>query len=201
LEILIATNNPHKLAEYQAILGDGPWHLLSLKEVGIASEVDETGHTYADNARLKATAAARLSGLLTLADDSGLEVDALGGAPGIRSARYAGEGASGSARIERLLQALAGVPADRRQARFVCVIVLATGSQVYEPFVGECHGVIVDSPRGQFGFGYDPVFYLPDYGCTMAELPPAIKNQISHRARAVAAVRPLLYHLAHPAPE
>lgn len=196
MKLLIATNNPHKLAEYQAILGDGPWQLLSLKEVGIEHEVDETGDTYAENARLKATTAARLSGLLTLADDSGLEVDVLGGAPGIRSARYAGEGASSSDRIERLLQALAGVPAERRQARFVCVIILAKHDQVYGPFVGECQGVIVDLPRGQFGFGYDPVFYLPDYHCTMAELPPAIKNRISHRAGAVAAAEPLLYRLA-----
>jgi len=181
--ILVATTNPGKVAEYQAILSDTGIRLLGLPEVGVEFEVDESGLTFEENARLKARAYAEASGWLTLADDSGLCVDALGGAPGIFSARY---GPDPSSRIERLLAEMAEVPDERRTARFVCVIALAAPGGETQAFEGVCEGHIARRPRGTHGFGYDPVFYLPEYDQTMAELPLSLKNEISHRARAAA---------------
>jgi XTP/dITP diphosphohydrolase len=152
--------------------------------------VPETGDTYADNARLKAVALAEASGRVTLGDDSGLEVAALGGRPGLYSARYAGPGASDADRRQKLLQELGQRPPPR-PARFVCAVAVAVPSEAggvgVRDFEGECRGEIALEARGQNGFGYDPVFLLPAYGLTMAELPEAVKNTLSHRARAVQA--------------
>jgi XTP/dITP diphosphohydrolase len=183
-KLLIATNNTHKLHEMMQIMGDVPFALTSLFEQGIVLEVEETGATYAENSVLKARAYARASGLLTLADDSGLEVAALGGQPGIRSARYAGTGGTSPQRIAKLLANLEGVPWERRQARFVSVMALATPAGDVRLFEGACAGVIALDCQGENGFGYDPVFFMPEYGATMAELDEAFKNRISHRARA-----------------
>ncbi|HIQ05645.1 MAG TPA: RdgB/HAM1 family non-canonical purine NTP pyrophosphatase, partial [Anaerolineae bacterium] len=169
--------------------------ITSLDTEGIDFEVAETGSTFEENAVQKALAYARASGLWTWADDSGLEVDALGGAPGIHSSRYAGPGAGDEDRYRKLLQALDGVPPDRRTARFRCVVAIATPEgEVYTTY-GSCEGVIADSPRGQHGFGYDPVFFLPDMGKTMAELSPEKKNEISHRGRAARAAKVVLQNL------
>jgi len=184
MKLLIATHNPGKVREYEKLLAGLPLELTYPAQEGLDIEVAETGGSFAENARLKAAAYARASGLLTLADDSGLEVDALGGEPGIRSARYAGSGASDEDRYRLLLEKLQGVPWDKRTARFRCVIAVATpAGQVYTA-EGTCEGIIAFEPQGEHGFGYDPVFYLPEHGMTMAELPPETKNRISHRARA-----------------
>lgn len=196
-KLLLGTNNAGKLRELQDLLGDLPADLISPQAAGLDLEVEETGATYAANARLKAEALARASGLITLADDSGLEVDALGGAPGVLSARYAGPGASDADRRAKLLRALAAVPAPRA-ARFRCVIALAepaAAGLIVALFEGVCPGEIGHEERGFNGFGYDPVFYLPELGRTLAELPEAQKNRLSHRGRAVAAALPRLRQL------
>jgi len=193
--LLVATHNQGKLREYQDLLSDLPVTLTYLDEVGITEDVTETGTTFRENAIEKARTYARLSGLLTLADDSGLEVDALGGAPGVHSARYAGPDATDADRIAKLLAALRHVPPERRTARFRCVIAVAAPTGGVITADGTVEGVITDKPRGSHGFGYDPIFYLPDRGCTMAELPPEEKNRISHRARAAEAIKPLLKQL------
>ncbi len=177
------------------LLGDLPYKLVNLAEVRVAA-VDETGGSLEENARLKAVAYAARSQLLALADDSGLEVDALGGEPGVLSARYAGEGASDSDRVNYLLLRLKDVPWEKRTARFRCVIAVATPGGRVELCSGECPGFITFEPRGSQGFGYDPVFYLPELGKTMAELPMELKNQISHRGQAARQVRQALAKLA-----
>jgi XTP/dITP diphosphohydrolase len=194
-KLLVATNNPGKLREYACLLDGLPVALTTPAEQALALEVDETGRTFAENAILKARAFAEASGLLTLADDSGLEVDALKGAPGVRSARYAGEGASDEDRYRLLLRNLVDVPEGGRTARFRCIVAVATPQGVVHTAEGTCQGVIGFEPRGRHGFGYDPVFYMPERGQTMAELPPQVKNQISHRARAAQAARPILRRL------
>ena len=183
-ELLLATNNKGKMREYKHMLKGLPFELVSPAEVGINAEVDEVGESLEENARLKATTLARQSRLLTLADDSGLEVDALGGEPGRLSARYAGEGASDRDRVEYLLSRLKDVPKEERSARFRCVIAIATPDGEVELCSGECPGVIALEPRGEEGFGYDPIFYLPELGKTMAELTLEEKNRVSHRGRA-----------------
>lgn len=194
-KLLIATNNPGKVKEYAALLDGLPVALTSPPGEGLSLAVAESGATFAQNAILKARTYAEASGLLTLADDSGLEVDALGGAPGIRSARYAGQGASDEDRYRLLLRNLAGVPQEKRTVRFRCAVAIATPEGEVHTAEGCCEGVIGFEPRGTHGFGYDPVFYLPDRGQTMAELPPTIKNRISHRARALQAALPVLRRL------
>lgn len=191
-KLLLATFNDGKLRELRGILSGIPYELVSLAELGITSEVEETGSTFAENAALKAREYARLSGLLTLADDSGLEVDALGRAPGVKSARYAGPGASDEDRYALLLRNLQGVPEEKRTARFRCVVAIATPEGEVRLAEGTVEGMIAEQPRGSHGFGYDPVFYIPELGVTMAELPPEKKNDISHRARAVRAARAIL---------
>jgi XTP/dITP diphosphohydrolase len=184
-KLLVATHNPGKMREYRQLLQDVPLDLVSLDDLGIAEDVDETGNTFAENAWLKAHTYARLSGLLTLSDDSGLEVDALGGEPGIHSARYGGDScATDEDRVKLLLSKLEQVPWDQRTARFRCVIAVdgLAGRQV--SVVGSVAGMIQYEPRGDEGFGYDPVFYLPSYQQTMAQLPLAEKNRISHRSDA-----------------
>ncbi len=193
--LLIATHNRGKLREYRHLLEDLPVDLTYLDDVGIQEDVPETGSTFEENAVQKARAYAAMSGMLTLADDSGLEVDALNGAPGVRSARYAGPHAGDQERIDKVLRALAGLPPQKRQARFRCVIAVATPEGEVYTAEGTVEGVIVERPRGNHGFGYDPIFLLPDRGQTMAELPPEEKNRISHRARAAAAIKPTLRRL------
>ncbi len=183
-KLLLATNNQAKVGEYKSLLEDLPLELVTLAEQGIITEVDEVGESLEENARLKATALAAQSQLPALADDSGLEVDALGGEPGRLSARYAGEGASDRDRIDYLLARLKGVPWEKRSARFRCVIAIATPEGEVELCKGECPGFITFEPRGEQGFGYDPVFYLPELDKTMAELPLEEKNKISHRGKA-----------------
>ena len=183
-KLLLATNNQAKVREYKSLLQSVPFELVTLAEQGIATIVDEVGGSLEENARLKATILAAQSQLLTLADDSGLEVDTLGGEPGPLSARYAGEGVSDRDRINYLLAQLEGVPWSERSARFRCVIAIATPEGEVELCAGECRGFITFSPRGEHGFGYDPVFYLPGLEKTMAELTIEIKNQVSHRGQA-----------------
>ncbi|MBI2848097.1 MAG: XTP/dITP diphosphatase [Chloroflexi bacterium] len=183
-KLLLATNNQGKVQEYRSLLAALPFKLLTPDEVGITTVVAEVGETLEENARLKATILASESGLLTLADDSGLEVDALGGEPGSMSARYAGEDASDRDRVNFLLSRLKDVPRKKRTARFRCVIAIAIPNGEVTLCSGECRGLISFKPEGDLGFGYDPVFYLPEMGKTMAELPPDIKNQISHRGQA-----------------
>jgi XTP/dITP diphosphohydrolase len=183
-KLLIATRNAGKFEELVALLSGCPFDLVSLADAGIDTEVAETGSTYEENAAIKATAYTRESGMLTLADDSGLEVEALGGEPGILSSRYAGEGATDAQRIALLLRNLGNVPERDRVARFVCVIALARPGRPVELYSGGCRGRIVAASRGRDGFGYDPVFLLPETGKTMAELSPEEKNLISHRSDA-----------------
>jgi XTP/dITP diphosphohydrolase len=195
-KLLLATNNRGKAREYKSLLEGVPFEVVTPAEVGISTEVVEVGDSFEENARLKATTLARESGLLTLADDSGLEVDALGGEPGTLSARYAGEGASDRDRVNYLLAKLRGVPREKRTARFRCVIAIATPEGEVELCSGECHGFITLEPRGNRGFGYDPIFCLPELGKTMADLTLEEKNKISHRARAAEKARELLKRLA-----
>jgi XTP/dITP diphosphohydrolase len=186
---LLGTSNPHKLDELRAILGDLPLTLLSLDDVAPVQEVEETGATFAENAILKATAYASASGLLTLADDSGLEIDALGGEPGIYSARWAGVGTPYSERFRLILERLAQTPERGRAARYRCVIAIAGPEGLLATAEGVLEGEIATAPRGEGGFGYDPIFYLPAYGKTVAEVPADVKNHISHRALATAQAR------------
>lgn len=192
MRLLIATHNRGKLIEYQGLLAGLPLELVTLDSVGLRDDVEEHGATFAENARLKAVTYARKSNLLTLADDSGLEVDALGGEPGVRSKRYAGENKSDAERIAFLLGKLRTVPREKRSARFRCAIAIASPEGRVWESQGTCEGEILFAPRGTHGFGYDPVFYFPDLGVTMAELSTAEKNKISHRARAAQGAREIL---------
>ncbi len=191
-KLLLATNNQAKVREYKSLLQNLTLELVTLAELGITTVVDEVGESLEENARLKAVALAAESRLLALADDSGLEVDTLGGEPGRLSARYAGEGASDSDRVNYLLSRLRNVPWEKRSACFKCIIALATPSGEVELCSGECRGFITCEPRGEQGFGYDPVFYLPELGKTMAELPLEIKNLVSHRGQAARKVYEVL---------
>ncbi len=191
-ELLLATTNYHKLEEYRAIFSGLPFHFLSFHDIHLDLDVEETGTTFAENAELKALAYARASGMLTLADDSGLEIDALGGAPGIYSARFAGKETSYEERFRLLLEQLKGLTRERRTARFRCAIALAEPSGNYQTVEGTLEGRIADTPRGQYGFGYDPIFFIPELGKTSAELTPEHKNRISHRGRAAQLAAALL---------
>jgi len=191
-KLLLATTNKGKIREYHALLKPIPFEIVTLSDKGITTAVEEDGLTYEENAVLKAAAYAKESGLLTLADDSGLEVDALGSEPGIRSARYAGESATDAARNNFLLAKLTGIPEKKRTARFVCIIAIAAPAGKVTLYKGECPGFITTAPRGEHGHGYDPVFYLPELGKTMAELTMEEKNRVSHRARAALKARAFL---------
>ena len=186
-KLLVATHNPGKVREYREILADLPLEVTYLDAEGITFEVEESGSTFAANAILKAAAYARLTGLWTWADDSGLVVDALDGAPGVYSSRYAGAGATDADRYRKLLDALSGVPWDKRTARFRCTVALATPGEDVRTADGACEGIIAFGPAGSNGFGYDPVFYFPEQAATMAQLDPEVKNRISHRGRAALA--------------
>lgn len=192
--LLVATRNRGKIAELALMLADMEVAWLTLDDAGVTFEVEETGATFRDNAVLKAQSYARATGLFTLADDSGLEVDALDGRPGVQTARYGGTGLTPVQRYELLLANLRTVPWERRTARFRAVIALAAGDgSLLGTAEGVCEGLIALQPAGESGFGYDPVFYLPDMGLTMAQLEPTAKHLVSHRGRAVRAVAPLLY--------
>ncbi len=195
-KLLIATNNQGKVLEFQELFKGLPYELVTPKQLGIKLDVEESGTTYRENARIKAAAFAEASGLLTLADDSGLEVDALNGEPGIRSSRYAGESASDTQRVDFLLNKLRNVPEKQRTGRFRCVIALACPDRQIEYCEGSCEGLITLAPKGAEGFGYDPIFYFPDLKKTMAELPAEVKNRISHRACAAAKARLILQEWA-----
>ena len=190
-KLVIASSNAGKLAEFGELFADSTGiQLLSQGGLGVA-DAEETGLTFVENALLKARHAARETGLPSLADDSGLCVDALGGAPGLFSARYAGKDADASTNIAKLLAAMQGVPAAQRGAHFYAVIVLLRHAEDPQPLIAEgvWSGIILDEPRGIGGFGYDPVFLDPALGRSAAELEPALKHRISHRGRALAALR------------
>lgn len=196
--LLLATTNKGKAAEYRDLFKGLDFELVTLDQAGISREADESYNTFEENARHKAAFYAELGGLLTLADDSGLEVDALNGEPGVRSSRYAGDNATDADRVDFLLNKLKDIPQQKRRARFRCVIAVARPGGPVETVEGVCDGYIAMEPRGRNGFGYDPVFYLPEYGRTIAELSPETKNRISHRGRAAALARLLLAKMAAP---
>ena len=191
-KLLMATHNQGKFVEMAGILSRVEVELVSLSDIGIEWDVEETGETIADNAILKAESYARSSGLLALADDSGLEVDALDGAPGVRSARFGDEGLDPVGRYRLLLEKLEGVPWEKRSARFRCVIAVAGPDGLLVTEEGTVEGHITLEPSGEGGFGYDPVFFVSEQGATMAQLPAEVKNRISHRGRALAAILPRL---------
>ena len=186
MKIVLASNNPGKVREIGAMLADSGIEIMPQSDFAV-SEVEETGLTFVENALLKARNAAEHTGLPAIADDSGLVVDALNGAPGIHSARYAGEDASDADNLHKLLEAMADVPDDQRSARFVCLMVFLRHAADPLPLI--CHGIwegrITTAPSGEGGFGYDPVFFVPEKGCTSAELPPEEKNRLSHRGQAL----------------
>ena len=190
MDLVLASGNAGKLAELRELLGDCGLALHAQSEFDVA-DADETGGTFVENALLKARHAARLTGRAALGDDSGLCVDALGGAPGLYSARYGGVHGDATRNIARLLDELQGVPDAQRGARFYCVLVLLRSADDPQPLIaeGEWRGYILGEPRGALGFGYDPVFFDPENACSAAELHPAVKNLISHRGRALAALK------------
>jgi len=188
--LIVASANAGKLRELRALLAGLPFDPVSQAALGIAS-VPETGASYDANALIKARHAAEAGGAAAIADDSGLEVEALGGAPGVHSARYAGEGADDAANNAKLIAALAGVPMPERRARYRCVLVYLAGPADRDPLIAEgvWEGFIRESPRGDNGFGYDPYFWLPQLQMTAAELDPAEKNRLSHRGTALRSLR------------
>ena len=190
-KLLLATGNKGKVREYRSLLEGVPYQIVSLADEGITTVVEEVGSNLEENARLKASVIAEVSRLLTLADDSGLEVDALDGKPGPLSARFAGENATDKDRVDYLLSRLKDVPWLERTAHFRCVIALASPGKGIELYYGDCSGLILFEPRGESGFGYDPVFYIPTLDMTMAELSMEAKNRISHRGLAAKKV----YHV------
>jgi XTP/dITP diphosphohydrolase len=189
--LIVATGNPGKLREFRALLADLPFDLRGLGELGVASP-HESGATFLENALLKARHAAAAAGnIAAIADDSGLEIDVLGGAPGVHSARYSGVGASDSDNNAKLVGALAGVPREQRRARYRCVLVFVRGTEDSEPLIAEgvWEGLLLDAPQGAGGFGYDPHFWLPELGLSAAQLELADKNRLSHRGIAMRALR------------
>ncbi|QGG49376.1 XTP/dITP diphosphatase [Heliorestis convoluta] len=205
MQIILATNNMGKVREFEAMTASQrsplPVQWLSLRNFPEIGEIEETGKSFRENALLKAQCVANKTGLAALADDSGLQVDALQGAPGIYSARYAGEPKDDRRNNEKLLQELAGVPFEKRTARFTCVLALALpdGQKFFAE--GACYGLIAQEGLGEGGFGYDPLFYLPFYKKTMAQLSSDVKNRISHRASAMEKMFFLLRALLFPEPE
>ncbi len=193
--MIIASRNQGKIAEFRQLLQGLDVQVFSPADLFGLPEVEETGATFQENALLKARAAAAAAGLVAVADDSGLEVDYLHGAPGIYSSRYAGPEHDDAANLRKLLGALEGVPAPRRTARFRCVIAIVTPAGAEYLSEGVCEGLITAAPRGSAGFGYDPVFLVPFLGQTFAELGAPVKNRISHRAQAMANAREILISL------
>lgn len=196
MKLLVATGNPGKLREIQHLLADTEIEIVGLDQFENVPEVVEDGDTFTANARKKAIEMARFSGLLTLADDSGLVVEALDGDPGVFSARYAGEQGDDLANNAKLLKEMEDVPDEKRQSAFCCVMALSQPDGQCQTFEGRIAGIIMRAERGQGGFGYDPLFMVPEYGKTTAELPIDIKNRISHRGTALRQVIPVLKTLA-----
>ncbi|MBG3849584.1 RdgB/HAM1 family non-canonical purine NTP pyrophosphatase [Xanthomonas sp. WHRI 8391] len=196
-QLVLASGNAGKLEELRAMLGDLPLHIVAQGELGV-EDVPETGLTFVENALIKARHASAVTGLPALADDSGLIVDALGGAPGLYSARYAGSPTDAQANNAKLIEAMRDVPAERRSARFYSVIVLLRHPEDPQPLIaeGSWEGVITTEPRGDGGFGYNPVFLDPVYGLTAAEMDTALKNRLSHRAVALATLQHKLHALS-----
>lgn len=190
--LLLATTNISKLNEFRAIFQDLPFGLLSLRDIQLDMDVEETGSTFAENAILKAKAYAQAANMLALADDSGLEIDALGGEPGVYSARFAGRETSYAERFRLIFERLQNVPLSQRTARFRCAIALAEPSGAIQVVEEAIEGVITQEPRGENGFGYDPIFFALEFGKTTAEMTPEEKNRISHRGRAAEAARRVL---------
>ncbi len=183
--IVLATSNPGKLREIRDYLGNLPLTLVSLHDIGAVEEVEEKGESFLENARLKSLAYSSLSEHPTLAEDSGLEVKYLGGAPGVVSARFSGPGATDEKNIRKVLRLLKGVPWPGRKARFVCQLVLSQKGHILKEYRGQVSGTIVLEKRGDLGFGYDPIFYYGPFGRTFGQVPPERKNAVSHRGRAL----------------
>ncbi|HXF81440.1 MAG TPA: RdgB/HAM1 family non-canonical purine NTP pyrophosphatase [bacterium] len=196
LEVVLATRNPGKVREFLELMRDLPIQVYSLEAFPQIGELPEDGLTYTENAISKAITVARLTGRIAVADDSGLEVDALNGRPGPLSRRFLGDAASDAARNARILKLLQAVPPERRTARYRAVVAVALPGGEVRTFEGLCEGKIAPAPRGAGGFGYDPIFLVPAYGKTMAQLPLAVKNRLSHRSRAFAAARTYIKKLA-----
>ena len=192
--LIFATGNAHKMIEIKEILGELPVEILSMKEAGIEADIEENGSTFEENALIKAKEVCKLAGEMVLADDSGLEIDYLNGEPGIYSARYMGEDTSYRIKNKNLIDRLEGVPDEKRTARFVCAIAAAFPDGRSFVVRGTIEGIIGDEERGENGFGYDPIFYLPERGVSTAELPPEEKNSISHRGNALRKMKELLEH-------
>lgn len=193
-EVVLASRNEGKLAEMQEMLSPLGWKLRLISDFG-GDAPEETGQSFVENALIKARHAALISGLPAIADDSGLEVDALEGQPGVLSARYAGEDADDTANNQKLLRELKGIPDDRRGARFYCVMVYLRSAEDATPVIaqGQWRGLIGHNPKGSNGFGYDPLFVVPDQKCTSAEMAPALKNKLSHRGKAAKHLYSLLH--------
>lgn len=190
--LIFATGNEHKMIEIREILGELPVEILSMKEAGIEADIVENGNTFEENALIKAKEVCKLAGEMVLADDSGLEIDYLNGEPGIYSARYMGEDTSYRIKNQNLIDRLAGVPDEKRTARFVCAIAAVFPDGRSFVVRGTIEGMIGYEERGENGFGYDPIFYLPERGVSTAELPPEEKNSISHRGNALRKMKELL---------
>lgn len=194
-DLVVATRNPGKVREYAELLEGYNFNLLSLDDVGVEIEVEETGTTFSENALLKVFGYSDASGMLTIADDSGLEIDALGGAPGVYSARYGGEGLTDAQRYRKVLSEMKDVPLIDRTARFRCVLaVVRPGDTVYTA-EGTLEGHIAFESKGSNGFGYDPIFHVDGFRMTLAQLDPSRKNRISHRAKAIEELLPTLLQL------
>lgn len=195
MKLVLATRNPKKISEMKALLAGVPVTLLSLADFPNVPEIAETGTTFEENAELKAREVAVRTGMLALADDSGLEVDALGGEPGVYTNRFAGPGASDREKYTKILDLMKDIPHGKRTARFKAAIAIVSPDGRTSVVVGVCEGIIAREPRGECGFGYDPIFYLPELRKTMAELTPEKKNRISHRGKALRAAKEILYNL------
>ena len=191
-DLLLASQNPGKLNEMRVLVEGLPLRVVGPRDLGIDGSPDETGHSFLENATLKARHYARLSGLLTVADDSGLSVDALDGAPGLYSSRFGGEGASDLDRNRLLLETLRGVPRERRGARFTSAVVAARGEEVLFSAQESVEGLIAEEMRGENGFGYDPLFFYRPFGRTFGEVPREDKDRVSHRGKAFARLRAFL---------
>ncbi len=191
-EAIIATHNPGKVKEFKEILEPRGYDVKSLAEIGFTEEIEETGHTFEENAILKAEAVAKAVNKMVIADDSGLSIDNLGGRPGVYSARYAGEQKDDQANIEKVLSELKGIEKEQRTARFRCALAVSIPGEETKTVEGHVEGYIAEEPRGEYGFGYDPIFIVKDKDKTMAELTSDEKNKISHRADALKKLSKLL---------
>ncbi|MDT8317292.1 MAG: XTP/dITP diphosphatase [bacterium] len=192
MDIVLATRNEGKVREFLKLLSSLDLNILSMNKFPEIGDIDESGATFKENALIKAKRVSSITGLITIADDSGLEVEALDGRPGVYSARYAGDAASDRDNYLKLLEEMKDLPEADRGAAFVCTIASCAPSGEFITTIGRCKGVIASAPDGEGGFGYDPVFYLPDFACTMASLPSGKKNKISHRGKAVEELKKIL---------